>query len=319
MMAVSASAAALLRRRLASSSSCIIPTTHLSWNRHVPGHRSLATSSSSQQKYEDDKEQQHRHTGIQVHPDSIGNRILPGNIVLRTTSSGHVQKRYTELAFGYFWMIKDLKKTGEKPILSNERLIEENVAKVFPSLTGGSVQSLSGETVHFPAHCLRKNRSRDAAAQCSLVAVSFRDFGFQQLSSWIDPFQAAVGDSDRVEVLKINVAEGWLNKYFLRAVIRGFTKRNTAVEEYDSTFLYFGDADTFRDSLRMHNVLAGYVFLLDGLGRVRFAGSGNATEEDAARLIQFAKELTPLLQPQRKFGRLAPGKGRGGRMAARSR
>jgi hypothetical protein len=47
------------------------------------------------------------------------------------------------------------------------------------------------------------------------------------------------------------VAKGWLNKYFLRAVIQGFTKRNTAVEEYDSTFLYFGDAYTFRDSLRI--------------------------------------------------------------------
>lgn len=58
--------------------------------------------------------------------------------------------------------------------------------------------------------------------------------------------------------------------------------------------MYFGtDVDEFRDVLRMHNLMTGYVFLVDDLGRVRFAGSGPATDEDVAKVIQFAKDLTP--------------------------
>ena len=111
-------------------------------------------------------------------------------------------------------------------------------------------------------------------------------------------FKKALGNKDRVEVIKINVAEGFLNKWILRGFIQGLSKRNTPLEEHDSTFLYFGnkDLDHFRDSLRLHNLLPGYVFLLDGLGRIRFAGSGTATEEEAARLVGFAKDLTPLIQ-----------------------
>jgi hypothetical protein len=41
----------------------------------------------------------------------------------------------------------------------------------------------------------------------------------------------------------------------------------------------------------MHNIMTNYVFLLDDLGRVRFAGSGEASEDEVQRLIEFTKEL----------------------------
>ena len=41
-----------------------------------------------------------------------------------------------------------------------------------------------------------------------------------------------------------------------------------------------------------HNIMTNYVFLLDNLGCVRFAGSGPASDEDVSRLIRFTKELT---------------------------
>ena len=249
------------------------------------------------QRESQDPAYRHRHGGIQPHPDSIGATIRPGNQVVRTLPSGKVHSRYTELVHGYFWMLKDLKRCGEKPLLSNETLIRESDAKLFPSLQG-PLKTLSGVTVaDLHAHCLRKNRSRDAAAQCTLIGVSFRDFGFQQLASWIEPFDAALGGKDRYEVLKINIAEGWFNRWILRAFIIGSTKMNTPKEEHDRTLLYFGKntvLESFRDALRMHNVLTGYVFLLDGLGRVRFAGSGVATEEEAARLVRLAQQLTPV-------------------------
>jgi hypothetical protein len=123
----------------------------------------------------------HRHHGILMHPDSISNLILPpGNVVRRTTRRGKVQNQYIELEYGYFWMIKDLKRSDEKPILSNDTLIPSRLAKPFPLLPG--CKSLTGEKVDLGIDYLtRRNRSGDAAAQCTLVAISFRDFGFRQL------------------------------------------------------------------------------------------------------------------------------------------
>jgi hypothetical protein len=123
----------------------------------------------------------HRHHGIIMHPDSISHLILPpGNVVRRTTRRGKIQNQYIELEYGYFWMIKDLKRSHEKPIVSNETLIPTRLAKPFPLLPG--CKSLTGEKVDLGAdYITRRNRSGDAAAQCTLVAISFRDFGFRQL------------------------------------------------------------------------------------------------------------------------------------------
>jgi mitochondrial ATPase complex subunit ATP10 len=115
---------------------------------------------------------------------------------------------------------------------------------------------------------------------------------------WIEPFRTSlVNTSDRAEILQINFSDGWFNKWFLRGLIQGLTVRNTPAPYRASTFLYFGDHERFRDTLRMHNLMCGYVFLIDGLGHVRFAGSGEASPAEAERLIRLAKNLTPLLEP----------------------
>lgn len=70
-------------------------------------------------------------------------------------------------------------------------------------------------------------------------------------------------------------------------------KKNTHPKEHDSTLLYFGsDIDDFRDILRMHNLMTNYVFLVDGLGRVRFASSGEASPLELERVITFAEDLS---------------------------
>lgn len=75
--------------------------------------------------------------GIQVNPDSIGDQVLPGKLVYKHYKwTGNTRKVPLELVHGYFWMLNDLKKTNGKPLLSNEKLIPEDQAQVFPILTG---------------------------------------------------------------------------------------------------------------------------------------------------------------------------------------
>jgi len=134
--------------------------------------------------------------------------------------------------------------------------------------------------------------------KCTLVAVSFRNFGYQLLDSWIKPFEDAFASSSisqpgnsNARAIRVSITERW-TLYPLRGILNNIMKQNTPASDYANTMTYFGtDVEEFRDVLRMHNIMTGYVFLLDDLGRVRFAGSGPATDEDIAKIIGCGKQL----------------------------
>jgi mitochondrial ATPase complex subunit ATP10 len=125
--------------------------------------------------------------------------------------------------------------------------------------------------------------------------------------SWTLPFREAFRGNHRVEIINLQLTEGWFTSKLLGGMIARIVKHNTPVEDYDTTLLCLrSDLEEFRDALRIHNVMAGYVFLLDGIGRVRFAGSGEATEQELENVIQFARELIRNPKSNRK-----PRKGKG--------
>jgi len=243
---------------------------------------------------------------IVMNPEGYSRLILPGNYAMKTNPRTGVQRKiFAERVLGFFWMIKDLDVSGEKPILGNESCIEPQVAEMFPSLGGdedgggGLPVTLDDEVAPLPEYVFRNNRARDATAQCTLVALSYKDFGYKMLPSWIGPFQkelCGAADSrrkDRVEVIKLSIQEGTVLR-LLKSVIKTGFKKEIPDHDHERTLLYFGNDQKFKDSLRVHNTLTGYVFLLDGIGRVRWAGSGKATDHELRTLIEAAKELTPV-------------------------
>eukprot|EP00533_Pseudo-nitzschia_delicatissima_P010503 CAMPEP_0116089770 /NCGR_PEP_ID=MMETSP0327-20121206/6597_1 /TAXON_ID=44447 /ORGANISM="Pseudo-nitzschia delicatissima, Strain B596" /LENGTH=339 /DNA_ID=CAMNT_0003580973 /DNA_START=29 /DNA_END=1048 /DNA_ORIENTATION=- len=244
--------------------------------------------------------------GIEVNPDSLGYGILPGNLIYKTYKwSGNTRKVPLELAHGYFWMVTDLKKTNQKPTFSNEKLISEKEAQVFPVLEGLTSLEDLDTNVDLPfvflehAHGMQKSKKakKPGAGKITLVAVSFRDNGFKMVDTWMEPFEKAFGidessNSSKVQTFSVSITERWA-LYPIRNSVKRVMKKNTPVNKHATTLAYFGTKEVmdFRDVLRMHNVMTSYVFLLDDLGRVRFAGSGEANEEESERLVQFAKEL----------------------------
>lgn len=232
--------------------------------------------------------------GITVNPDSLGSQILPGNLVYKKYKwTGNTRKVPLELVHGYFWMMWDLRNTNNKPTLSNESLIPEEDAQLFPVLTG--LKTLTGQNVELPFHFVETDKSKPA--KLSLVAVSFRDAGFKDIASWTDPFAKAFARDPTINLFKVSITERWA-LYPLQGPLTRIMRNNTPAEEHESTLLKFGtDVDEFRDVLRMHNIMTNYVFLLDDLGRVRFAGSGPASEDEVQRMIGFAKELAAQSKP----------------------
>ena len=107
----------------------------------------------------------------------------------------------------------------------------------------------------------------------------------------MDPFSVAFEGNPSVQSIKVSITERW-SLYLLRGALAKLMRNNTPPHEHDNTLLYFGsNVDDFRDVLRMHNLMANYVFLVDAKARIRFASSGNATLEEIQSVIRFAKEL----------------------------
>jgi mitochondrial ATPase complex subunit ATP10 len=239
-----------------------------------------------------------RVDGICVNPESIGSQILPGGrSVVKKDRKGDFREVMVERAYGHFWMISDLAKVGKKPTLAS--VIPEEHAQEFPFFSNFSVLS-TDETVDVPTYFLRDNRANDPSAQCTLVAIAYKDHGYKLLPSWTDPFEAAYGvGNPRAKAMRLTITEGKFTKMLLSGFIKRNFRKSTSPELQSQTLLCFGPEDTtllqFNDALRMHNTLTGYVFLLDGLGRVRFAGSGEASEDEAKQLVQLAAQLTPRL------------------------
>lgn len=109
------------------------------------------TDFSKMRRFEDANPE--RIHGINVNPVGLGSTVLPGNLVYKHYKwTGNTRKVPLELVHGYFWMLKDMKNTGGKPILPNEALIPEDEAQMFPMLTG--LQSLSKVTTDVPYYFL---------------------------------------------------------------------------------------------------------------------------------------------------------------------
>jgi hypothetical protein len=109
-----------------------------------------------------------RIRAIQVHPDSVGRSILPGNLVYKYYKrTGNTRKVPVELEHGYFWMMWDLQKTNNKPTVSNEQLVPEQEAQTFPLLKG--VKSLSGYKTELPFFFLEGCNGKDIRSTKELV------------------------------------------------------------------------------------------------------------------------------------------------------
>lgn len=197
-------------------------------------------------------------------------------------------------------------KTNEKPILANqEALIPEEKSLLMPRLVVTSMET--NRDVTFPDDLIRQNRLKDPTAQCTLVALSFRQFGYAMIPPWLNPAREIYGDNSRVQILQINMSEGgWLFR-IMSPLLKWMIYQNTSPQERHYTYLFFGKNDdddsalsNFQIKLGFHNVMTCFVFLLDGVGQIRWVASGHPTDEELHSLLhKHIPQLLPRTPPQK--------------------
>ena len=205
-------------------------------------------------------------------------------------------------------MVSDLKRTNSKPTLCS--IIPEREAQTFPTLTGLNTLLDTSTKVDIPWYFIdpsqydhggeivssstsSKSKSKSVTkGNITLLSITFRDNGFKLIPSWTEPFETVFQNDDRVNSYKLSITEHWV-LYPLRGLLTRVMRNNTPMEDRNRTLVYFGSSqiEEFRDILRMHNIMTNYVFLLDDLGRIRFAGSGPADADEITQMVQTTKDI----------------------------
>ena len=190
---------------------------------------------------------------------------------------------------GYFHEMMQLQKTKGKPFVADTSVIPAAEARVFPSLTA---ETLVDSELSLPADCRGK---------VTLVALSFKQFGYVQLASWIAPFQHAAlelrvgggssrasrksgGGAPAVQVLQVSAMEGGFINSLLKGSVKSGLVRSTPAAMQASSAVFVGDCDPLCEGLGVENRLLGWAFLVDADARVRWRGCGTALPEEIESL-----------------------------------
>jgi hypothetical protein len=183
--------------------------------------------------------------------------------------------------------MRDLKQDGGKQAPAASSLTPAATAMPFPSLP-----------------LLRPDGAPGALppprAQAALVALLARAGAQRALDTWTAPFAERFctgngGDAspDDVALVQLALVESTVMALpGLRSVIlRGGDSSGGSRSAATQRLYHFGDGAALRRQLTAPNKMAGYVFLLDAAGRVRWRGSGLADAQEVEHMLSCTAAL----------------------------
>ncbi|XP_020552249.1 uncharacterized protein LOC105169959 isoform X2 [Sesamum indicum] len=176
-----------------------------------------------------------------------------------------------EMNRGYFADMSEMKQHGGKIGPANKIIIPAVAAVKFPTV---EVNYSDGSSLKLPITSDRNdaNLSKSDIPKASLVCLSFR------ASS------------------QVSFIDSWLlTRSPIKKLLLKIMRKQKPGEKQDvlqRQIVYsFGDHYYFRKELRILNLLTGYIFLLDRLGRIRWQGFGLATPDELSSLLSCTSLL----------------------------
>lgn len=187
----------------------------------------------------------------------------------------------------YFRDVGNLGKVHKgKSILAPTTPFRSNLALYFPNLQGLTLASRGTEV----------DTTSVFRGRVSVVSLLNTEWAKDQCQSFVSKeanpeLHALLATEELAQQVEINVEENWLKA----SLIRLFMPRLRGMYEKDMHGRYFlvrrGLDDHIREALGVWNGKVGYVYLLDGHCRVRWAGNGPAREDEKKSLVSCLKRL----------------------------
>ncbi|CAI0452717.1 unnamed protein product [Linum tenue] len=199
-----------------------------------------------------------------------------------------------EMNRGYFADMSEFKKHGGKIARANKIIIPAETAAKFPDF---DVNFSDGRALKLPTRFGGSITKSDASdfPNATLLCLSFRASSQGMIDSWTVPFLDAYRDGKNIQLYQVSFIDSWLlcrspiKRLLLRTMKKSTIDESRALQKQIA--YSFGDNYYFRKELKILNLLTGYIYLLDKFGRIRWQGSGSATEEELSSLLSCTSLL----------------------------
>ena len=209
----------------------------------------------------------------------------------------------------YFRDIGNLGKIWKgKSIIAPSTPFKKGVALWFPNLEG---MTLEGRGIGWGKKWAQTTPVlRD---QVSIVTMVHTTWAEEQVQSFLSEREnPALGEmikrlgKEAVQFVTVNVEENPLKALMVR-LFWGRLRRKTARDERGKYFLNRrGLSDDLRDWLAMWNSKVGYIYLIDGDCKVRWAANGYAQEEEKASIVRCVRRLVEEARGVKRVSPLTP-------------
>ena len=172
-----------------------------------------------------------------------------------------------------------------KTFLSNPKLFRAEKALYFPNLQGVTLASPKDIRDTTPI----------LSDKISVVSIFSGTWAERQTTTFVENnpeldkvLQQSEGIAQRVD---INVEENALKAGLIKLFMSGL-RRRMPEDRHDKYFLVRrGITDELRDDIGLLNSKVGYVYLVDGYCRIRWAGSGPAEAGEKENLLRGVMKL----------------------------
>ncbi|XP_075485140.1 uncharacterized protein LOC142524866 isoform X3 [Primulina tabacum] len=176
-----------------------------------------------------------------------------------------------EMNRGYFADMAEMKQHDGKIAMANKIVIPASAAAKFPML---EVCYSNGSSLKLPITSAGKdvNTLKLNVPKATLLCLSFRASAqISFIDSWL-------------------LSRNPIKKLLLKIMRK--PKPGGPKDVLQRQIVYsFGDNYYFRKELRILNLLTGYIFLLDKMGRIRWQGFGSAEQEELLSLLSCTSLL----------------------------
>lgn len=176
-----------------------------------------------------------------------------------------------------------------KTFLAPPRIFKHETSLYFPNLWGKTID---------PERPLPRHTTGALQGKASVVAVFSTGWAERQVMSFISKKNNAylhelLNDNTNVaQLVRINVEDTSRLKYWLIRMFAWNIRKIIDQRNWDKYFVVrSGITDEIRESIGYLNSKVGYVYLVDGDCRIRWAGSGPADPEEVGSLARGLRRL----------------------------
>jgi ATPase complex subunit ATP10 len=214
-----------------------------------------------------------------------------------TNYDKHLERRKeltAAVAKPYFRDWKNLKYAEGKGWIANERLWKREASLYMPNLVGRTLDNVGdGEAGG------RRDLVDVMKGRISIICIFSKTWAENQVKTWISSpeIQDLIKDnSNPTQIIEVNVEEARL----YRAVLKMFEGRLRGMrrkEDWDKYFFLTEIPRNVMEAIGVMNSKAGYIYLVDGECRIRWAGSGGA---EGGEREAFEKGVRKLIEERKK-------------------